>query len=91
MAMTPERALEVESYYKDSLVRARAVSKPGTPPQALTPPFSEAVDQAAAAIVLEFGSDRQKHLVGIAGQIGGLIEQKRAEAWEQYLNNIDER
>ena len=61
------------------LIRGYAVSPEGSEPQKLTSPIPEAADQAAAAIVMEFGSDRQKHLVGIAGQIGGLIERRRAE------------
>jgi hypothetical protein len=61
----------------DLLIRGYAVSPEGSEPQKLTSPSPEAADQAAAAIVMEFGSDRQKHLVGIAGQIGGLIEQRK--------------
>jgi hypothetical protein len=34
---------------------------------------------------------KRKAYTVIAGQIGGLIEQKRAEAWRQYLANVDER
>jgi hypothetical protein len=60
-------------------------------PQVLTPPSPESVDQAAVAIVMEFGTDSQRHLIDIGRQITGLVEAKRTEEWRQYVENVDLR
>jgi hypothetical protein len=79
--------LDLDFSYLGRLRRSSAVSLAGTKPQEFTPPNPESVDQAAAAIVMEYGSDSQKYLIGIGRELTELIEQKRTA--ESKLSNSE--